>query len=94
LCQLIHATRLAAKRSNEAATQAVLLYRFFKSERIKVSDNVRFRWQCGQERGERAAIVSSSRFVCFVSSSSCREKDGAGDAWAYNPTKLHAGPAL
>jgi len=63
LCQLIHATRLAAKRSNEAATQAVLLYRFFKSERIKVSDNVRFRWQCGQERGQLlypAAVLYAS----------------------------------
>jgi len=44
LCQLIHATGLAAERSNEAATQAVLLSHFFKSERIKVSDDVRFRY--------------------------------------------------
>ncbi|RLM80837.1 protein TRAUCO [Panicum miliaceum] len=43
-CQVIPATRLAAERSVDAVTQAVLLSRFFKSERIKVSDDVRFRY--------------------------------------------------
>jgi len=44
LCQLVPATRLAAERNDDAATQPVLLSRFFKSERIKVSDDVRFRY--------------------------------------------------
>nr|CAB3490893.1 unnamed protein product [Digitaria exilis] len=39
LCQLVPATRLAAERSDDAATQPVLLSRFFKSERIEVSDD-------------------------------------------------------
>jgi len=39
LCQLVPATRLAAERNDDAATQPVLLSRFFKSERIEVSDD-------------------------------------------------------
>ena len=39
MCQLVPATRLAAERNDDAATQPVLLSRFFKSERIEVSDD-------------------------------------------------------
>jgi Set1/Ash2 histone methyltransferase complex subunit ASH2 len=39
LCQLVPATRLAAERNDDAAALPVLLSRFFKSERIEVSDD-------------------------------------------------------
>ncbi|CAN6339596.1 unnamed protein product [Urochloa humidicola] len=39
LCQLVPATRLAAERNDDAPTQPLLLSRFFKSERIEVSDD-------------------------------------------------------